>query len=243
MADPPRTGRPRRRRTSSASPLREQSSPEAEGLPRLPPGRHGLPRDLVAANQRGRIAAGMIAAVTERGYQGTAVAHVVAAAGVSRRTFYGRYADKAAAYFDVYSELTDLLLAAMAEARRSERGWAAGVRAQLAALLAVFDANRDLARLCLLVPPAAGGEVAAAYRRFLERLGEQLAEGRPGSARSPSPAARYGLVGGLAALVVEAAQSEDAEAFGALLPELVELVLTPYLGRGAAAARRADRAA
>jgi AcrR family transcriptional regulator len=245
LEEPPRG--PERRRLSGApdreaaadpaTPEREGASArEATALARLPPGRHGLPRELVAANQRDRIAAGVIAAVTERGYQGAAVAHIVAAAGVSRRTFYGRHANRAEAFFDVYSEITDLLLAAMAEARASARGgWAAGVRAQLAALLGLLAENPDLARFCLAVPPAAGGEVAAAGRAFLGRLGEQLAEGMPRRARRPSPAERHGTVGGLAALVLLAAGSEEAYSLTALLPELTELVLAPYLGREAAA--------
>jgi AcrR family transcriptional regulator len=221
------------------APIPTDAAPFTEkvvGLPSLPPGRHGLPREFVNRNQRDRIAAGMIAAVVERGYTATAVAHVIAAAHISRRTFYDNYADKAEAYFDVYSQVTDFLREAMAEARESERGgWAGRVRAQLAALLACFDANRDLALFCFARPPEAGDKVAATYRRFLEQLGELLAEGRPRRARRPTPAARYGLLGGLATLVVGAAQSDDADSFVVLLPELVELVLTPYLGREMAA--------
>jgi AcrR family transcriptional regulator len=227
----PREPSRRRNGEGPVDPLRE-----FVGLPSLPPGRHGLPRAFVVQNQRDRITAGMIAAVVERGYTETAVARVVAAGRISRRTFYDNYADKAEAYFDVYSQVTDFLREAMAEARDSERGgWAAGVRAQLAALLACFDANRDLALFCLARPPQAGAEVAATYRSFLEQLGEVLGEGRPRRARRPTPAAWYGLLGGLAALVVAAARSGDADSFVVLLPELVELVPTPYLGRGAAA--------
>jgi AcrR family transcriptional regulator len=252
MAGPPRGDPPKpSRRRGGESPVRPLHGPArrdppaaagvrptegAVGLPSLPPGRHGLPRAFVVQNQRDRITAGMIAAVVERGYTETAVARVIAAGRISRRTFYDNYADKSEAYFDVYSQVTDFLVEAMAEARESERrGWAARVRAQLAALLACFDANRDLALFCFARPPEAGGEVAATYRRFLEQLGELLAEGRPRRARRPTPAARYGLLGGLAALIVEAARSGDADSFVVLLPELVELVLTPYLGREVAA--------
>jgi AcrR family transcriptional regulator len=190
----------------------------------------------VVENQRQRIAAGMIRVVVEGGYAAATVTKVGAAAGVSRRTFYNYYGDKDEAFFDVYRQVTDFLLEAMAEAGAAEKGgWATRVRAKLAALLDCFAANPDLARFCLAAPPAAGGEVAAAYRDFLERLLASLREGRPKRARRPPPAAEYGLVGGMAALIVAAVESGGAEGLAPLLPEVTELVLTPYLGREEAA--------
>jgi AcrR family transcriptional regulator len=204
------------------------------GLPRLPPGRHGLPREFVVENQLQRIAAGMIAVVVDRGYAAASVTQVVAAAGVSRRTFYNYYSNKADAFFDVFGKVTDFLCTAMVEAGKTERGWAARVRAELDALLDCFAANPDLAAFCLIAPPAAGGEVAAAYRAFLDRLLAILVEGRPKSARRTSPAAESGLVGGLAALILAALAEDSPEAIRRLGPEVTELVLTPYLGREAA---------
>jgi AcrR family transcriptional regulator len=206
------------------------------GLPRLPPGRHGLSREFVVQNQRDRIAAGMIAAIVEHGYVGATVAQVVTAAGVSRRTFYNYYGDKEEAFFDVYRQVTDFLCEAMAEAGQSlgRAAWPVRVKAELAALLDCYVANPDLVRFCLVAPPAAGGEVAAAYRDFLERLLAVLREGRPKRVKRPPPASEYGLVGGLAALVVASVEEHGAEQLPTLLPEVVELVLTPYLGRTAA---------
>ena len=207
----------------------------AAGLPRLPPGRHGLPREFVVENQRQRIAAGMIAVVVERGYPATTVTQVVAAAGVSRRTFYNYYADKAEAFFDVYAQVTDFLCEVMFEAGGTERGWPARVRAELDALLDCFTANPDLIGFTLIAPPAAGGEVAVAYRAFLDRLRELLIDGRPKRVRTPSPAAEYGVIGGLVALLVGALEDGGAESIKRLGPEATELALTPYLGREAAA--------
>ncbi len=184
-------------------------------------------------NQKQRIAAGMIAIVVERGYIATTVTQVVTAAGLSRRTFYNYYADKQEAFFDVYGQVCDFLLGAMTEAGEQEkRSWAARVRSELAALLDIVAANPDLARFCLAVPPAAGGEVAAAYRDLLARLVTLLGEGRPKRTRRPPPAAEYAMAGGLAALILKAVtESRSPEAISQLLSEVTELVLTPYLGR------------
>lgn len=179
----------------------------------------------------------MIAVVVERGYGAATVTQVVAAAGVSRRTFYNYYSDKEEAFFDVYRQVTDFLCEAMAEAGKTAKGsWAARVRAELAALMDCFAANPDLVRFSLVAPPVAGGDVVSAYREFLERLLELLAEGRPKRVKRPPPASEYGLVGGLAALIVEAVERNGAEGLQPLLPEVVELVLTPYLGRERATA-------
>jgi AcrR family transcriptional regulator len=212
-----------------------RSGESGGGLPRLPPGRHGLSREFVVENQKQRIAAGVIAVVAGEGYAATTVSKIVAAAGLSRRTFYNYHSDKEEAFLGAYAEVTDFLLAAMAEAGGSAKGgWAAGVGAQLEALLGCFAANPDLVRFCLVAPPAAGGRVAAAYRSFLERLLEALLGERPGRARKPPPATGYTLIGGLAALIVTASESGGPKALTALLPEATELVLTPYLGREAA---------
>jgi AcrR family transcriptional regulator len=214
---------------------RRKGGEEAAGLPRLPPGRHGLSREFVVKNQRDRISAGMIRVVVDHGYHEASVSQVVAAAGVSRRTFYNYYPDKAGAFAAVYREVTDFLCESMREAGEGERGWPARVRAEIESLLDTFAANPDLVRFVLLAPPAAGGEIAAAYREFLARLLAVLLEGRPQRTRKPGPAAEYGLVGGLAGLLVAATEQGGSAALAALAPEAVELVLTPYLGREAAA--------
>lgn len=202
-----------------------------EGLRRLPPGRHGLPREFVIQNQRERLAAAMIATVAERGYHATTIAHIAELAGISRRTFYGYFSDKEACFSDTYEMVAEFLLGAMAEEGESEKRWAPRVRAELAALLAVFAANPDLARFALAAPPAAGGEIAAKYRSFLDRLLAALTEGRPGNTRRPSEAAEHGVAGGTAALIVDKVAAGEGEQLTELVPDLVELVLTPYLGR------------
>lgn len=178
----------------------------------------------------------MVEVVIEMGYAKTTVARVIVASGVSRRTFYNYYSNKESAFFDVYRQITDFLCDAMAAAGRDEAGgWPARVRAELAVLLGAYEANPDLIRFTLLAPRAAGGEVAAAYREFLERLLSVIREGRPKRAKHPAPAAEYGLIGGLAGLLVAAVVEGQGEHLGGLLPEVTELVLTPYLGREAAA--------
>jgi AcrR family transcriptional regulator len=211
---------------------------EPEGLQRLPPGRHGLPREFVTQNQRDRIAAGIIACVAEHGYHETTITQIAAAAGISRRTFYGYFASKEECFFDTYQLLGDHLAEVLAEAGEGEGRWPAKVRIQLGALLETLAANPDLVRFGLIAPPAAGGQFAERYRTFLERLVAIVTEGHPnGSDPERTDAAALAAAGGLAALLVAKVKAGEGERLPELLPELVELLLTPYIGRAKAVAQ------
>jgi AcrR family transcriptional regulator len=215
----------------------ERPEESGEGLPRLPPGRHGLPREFVTQNQRDRIAAGIIAAVAEHGYHETTITQIAASAGLSRRTFYGYFSSKEECFLDTYAMVADHLTETVEAAGGEEAEWPAQVRARLGALLDALAANPDLVRFCLVAPPSAGGKLAAPYEQLLRSLFELLTAGLPGppQTREPSEAAEQGVVGGLAAVLVAKVGAGEGPDLTALLPDLHELVLTPYLGRELAA--------
>jgi AcrR family transcriptional regulator len=226
--------------------VNERGSPGGEdselGLSRLPPGRHGLPRELVARNQRDRLAAGIITAVAEHGYHEATIAQIAAAAGVSRRTFYSYFSSKEECYFDTYGLIAEHLRNEMRGAGENCPDWPERVGAQLRALLVAFSANPDLVRFCLLVPRGAGGAIADRYREGLNNLLTILTDGAPQSsaAQPPSPAAEQALIGGMVALIVRKVSAGEGALLVDLLPDLLEVILTPYLGREAAS-RAAQR--
>jgi AcrR family transcriptional regulator len=65
-----------------------------ENLAVAPTGRHGLPRDVVAAHQRERLLAATIELVAKRGYRGTSIDHIVKAAKVGYVAFYELFEGK-----------------------------------------------------------------------------------------------------------------------------------------------------
>jgi AcrR family transcriptional regulator len=203
----------------------------APGLPRLPPGRHGLSREFVTRNQLDRLTAGMIAAIAEHGYHGATISQIAEAAGVSRRTFYGYYSGKEECFFATYQVIFDHLRETMTGAAGSAEDWPGQVRARLRAMLGVFAANPDLVSFTMIAPQAAGGEIAARYRTLLAQLVGVLKGEVPAEARQPSPAAEHGLIGAASALLVREVRAGRGENLPDLLPDLVELVLAPYLGR------------
>ncbi len=206
--------------------------------PRLPAGRHGLPREFVAENQRERIVTALVDSVAERGYNATTVADITKAASVSRRTFYEHFADKEACFLAAYEMVADHLLGSMKAAAAAYEEWPQKVRAALSTLLSFLAAEPELARICMIEPIAAGGEIAARYRVSLQGLVEILKAGHPepASGRPLPEATEETLVGGLVSLIVREISNGRAEQLERLLPDVVELTLSPYLG-GEEAAR------
>ena len=221
------------------APVTEQDGGDGgspDRLPKLPRGRHGLSREFVSQNQRDRITAGIIAAVAERGYQNAKVTDITNAAGLSRRAFYTHFESKEECFFATFDLIADHLRKVAAEAAAPHEEWPDRVRARLAAVLEVFAANPDLARYVLIAPPRAGDEIAARYRRAMDEVLTELTEGMPPEyvSRQPSEAVEAALIGGAAALIVRKVNAGEGAELPQLLPHLVEMTLTPYLGREAA---------
>ena len=213
----------------------KNGKPEAEAAApsaRLPAGRHGLPREFIVQNQRERIVTALVDTVAERGYNATTVANVTKAAAVSRRTFYEHFADKEACFLAAYEMVADHIAASMRAAAESFEDWPQQVRAALATMLRFLAGEPELARLCMIEPVAAGGQIATRHRASMQGLIEILKAGRPEqSGRRPLPeATEETLVGGIVSLVVREISAGRTEQLESLLPDLVELTLAPYVG-------------
>jgi AcrR family transcriptional regulator len=207
-------------------------------LAQLPHGRHGLPPEFVEHNQRERLIASFTALVGEVGYSGATITAVTEGAGVASRTFY-KYFETidevcVAAFEKGVEDLRPLVVAAY----RSEAEWPQRVRAVLAAFLAEFAEYPELARLLTAEPFVAGPELARMHKAAMEGLVPFLREGRKlQDGREPLPdTAERGILGAVNSMVGRQATAGRGEELEALLPDLTQFVLTPYLG--AAEARR-----
>jgi AcrR family transcriptional regulator len=205
-------------------------------LARLPPGRHGLPREFVTRNQRDRLAAGTIAVVAERGLNDATITQISAAAGVSRRTFYAYFSSKEECFLAAYATIVEHLRIATDAAASEYEEWPRQVGAKLGASLEFLAANPDLARFCLIAPQRAGEEVASRYRSGMGEVVGYLCEGMPPApaTRTPSEGVAVSLIGGMVALVVRKVEAGEGAGLPELLPDLLELFLAPYLGRAEA---------
>jgi len=97
------------------------------------------------------------------------------------------------------------------------------------------------AKLCLVEAQAAGGPALERYQAMLEKVAPKLREGRalnPRAERLPD-GFEVSIAGGLAWLVHQRLVDERSEELKGLLPEMLQITLTPYVGE-AAAARAAE---
>jgi AcrR family transcriptional regulator len=106
--------------------------------------------------QRERILRAMMDVVAERGYAGASVELVVAEAGVSRRTFYGCFANRDECFRELLDLASARTLELVATAFTRDATWQDGVRSALVSVLAFLDAEPLLARVWLVESPAAG---------------------------------------------------------------------------------------
>lgn len=217
---------------------REPRGEEPEPLARLPRGRHGLPRELVAENQRRRLIEGIVEAVAEHGYGATTIAHITTAAHLSRRTFYEHFANKEACFAAAYEAIFDHLRATLAAAMAGGEEWSGRVRAGLAALLGALAEHPEMARFFLIAPPGAGDEIADRHHEALRELVGELTAGAPPliAGGELSTAGEQAIAGGISRLVIGKLNAGEAARVPELLPALVELTLRPFLGTEEAAA-------
>jgi AcrR family transcriptional regulator len=221
----------------------ENPTPDAEGYPpelaRLPPGRHGLPREFVTHNQRERLIAGIAEAIAENGYSGTTIAHITRAAAVSRRTFYEHFESKddcfVAAYDTVMKELQERVTAGFEETD----DWAHAIKAGIDAMLGFLASEPNLARLCMVEALVAGPAVVERYDAAIQSFVPYFREGREGRPKEVldrlSATTEEALVGGMVSLISRRIIGGKTEELEDLLPDLVEFTLTPYLGSAEAA--------
>ena len=202
-------------------------------LARLPHGRHGLPAEFVAHNQRERLIASFIALLDEHGYDKATITAITEGAGVSSRTFYDHFATVEACYAAAFDSVLRQLGAELDEAFESESEWPLQVCAALAAWLDYLAADPAVARLLTAEPFVAGPAIAERYREALERAVPYLRAGREQRGAEGDllpPTTEKGLLGAVNGLIARQVKAGRAAELGGLLPDLVQFVLTPYVG-------------
>jgi len=140
---------------------------------RLPKGPHGLTREQVQSSQRQRILDAVLDVVGERGYAATTVAHVTAAAGVSRTTFYEQFESKQDAFLIAYDEFGERFLGDMDAVSTSEP---AEVLAAAAERLVNWGRRRPAACRAFLLEIHAVGEAGLEHRERVMKVAEERFE-------------------------------------------------------------------
>jgi AcrR family transcriptional regulator len=200
-------------------------------------GADGLPREHVSEIQRMRILAAMADVASERGAGSVTVAHVVARAGVSRRTFYDLFADREECFLAAFDEAIARVRAVVVAAAHGHDSWRERVRAGLWALLVFLDDEPALARLCVVESLAAGPRVLERRGALLRTLVAVVDEGRgamPAKAPVPPRLTAEGVVGAVLSVIHTRLAEGDGEPLRSVVGELMSTIVLPYLGRSLA---------
>jgi AcrR family transcriptional regulator len=203
-------------------------------MDRLPRGRHGLSPEFVARNQRERLIAGLTQALYEVGYQKTTVSLIGQRAAVSKSDFYKHFESKDDCFVAGYDAAVERIRGQVVEAcdAAASEPWPLRVGAAIDALLKLLAAEPALASIVLVEGLRAGRGVYDRYQAAIEAFVGYLREGAPeGPARTEVPEATdEAVVGGVASMLGRRVLAGEAEQLGQLFPEILEFVLSAYLG-------------
>jgi AcrR family transcriptional regulator/DNA-binding MarR family transcriptional regulator len=204
----------------------------------------GLPREHVGEIQRLRILAAMAEVASERGVGAATVAHVVARAGVSRRTFYDLFEDREECFLAAFELALAQATAVVLPAWQAPGAWKERIRAALIALLVFMDGRPALARLCVVQALGAGPRALERRGEILLALTAAIDEGRIATRKGGQlpPLTADGVIGGVLSVVHTRLREGIAEPLTGLLGELMSMIVLPYLGP-AAARRELERPA
>jgi AcrR family transcriptional regulator len=237
-------------RNAKAGAVRGRSGPAGRAAV-VRPGSEDPAPGRVAEIQRQRIIAAVTGVAGERGAANVTVAHIVARAGVSRRTFYELFVDREACLLAALDEALAAASAVVLPAYASGVGWRGRVRGGLGALLRFLDEQPGLGRLLVVEALGAGDQALerraccmAALIAAIDRGREEIRRGQ-----QPPPLTAEGVVGAVFAIVHARVLARDAQRVGEsvryrcgaaaaplveLCSQLTAVIVLPYLGQSAA---------
>ncbi len=204
------------------------NEPGDPGLRPLHGGRHSIPADVLAHNQRERLLAALASCAAEHGYNATTISQITSAASVSRRTFYEHFAGKEECFLAAYEALDGYVGTVMEEAVERESEWPDQVAAAFVDLLEFLASRPNFARLYLVEAAVVGEGMADAREKTAKRFIALLEPGR--RYRDVDPGIEEGLVGGIVTLLGRRVLGGEADHLDRFAPGLLEFALSPYLG-------------
>jgi len=221
---------------------RARSRPRTDGAAKA---RRAPERDRTfAAIQRARLLFATATVMRKRGAAAVTVSDIVAASGVSRRTFYELFDDREQCMREAIDDAIEHAARAVVPAWREGAGWRAATWAALCEFLGFLDDDPIRGALLVLDAPGAGKAALARHAEVMEVLVDAIDKGRALS-RSPDTLSRVtaeGVAGALLGVVHSRmfATNERGRRAGrggmrSLAGELMGMVVLPYLGPAAAA--------
>ena len=187
----------------------------------------------VVRHQRDRIIEALAREVVDNGYREVTVAGIANRAGVARNTFYENFASKEECFLAASDHAGQQAMQRVVDAvRQSPPDWPTQVRAGIGAFLSYAASESALARVFIVESRSAGPKASEYYERTLRVVVSLFRQGRPISPHGDElpETLEETIVGGIFWIVYQRIVSGSAEGLEALLPELVEFALAPYIG-------------
>jgi AcrR family transcriptional regulator len=188
---------------------------------------------VVAVHRRERLLGAAAEAVAAKGYASLVVNDIVDRAGVSRATFYELFDDKLDCVLAAHAAAVERFKQAISGAGASQEDWPVVAAAAVAAALD-FTAEHP-AEVELLLAAAHVASEPKLSRRGVAAQQELVALLRSGrrhcsGASTPLDLTEQAIVAAAMAVVGARLAHGESDRLGELRPELVQLVLTPYVG-------------
>jgi AcrR family transcriptional regulator len=218
----------------------ELGKPKGRRADQLPPGRHGLAPEYVAASQRMRLLEAVVEAVAEKGYQETRVTDIIARAGVSRKTFYEHFDEKEECFLAAYElEVSQIVeTAAGAFAGEGPRPWPEQLRDGVRAFLRYLAEHPAAARVCIVDVMGAGKKAIDRRDAALRSFTYFVDAGRSEADHEVPGRLALAILGGGYELIAAELIHGSAANLDRLAPDLVYLMTLPFLGPRRAFAER-----
>ncbi len=227
---------------ATEQPSGAEESP-ARGRP-LHGGRHSLPADLVAFDQRERLLAALARVVAEHGYNKATIGGIATAAAVSRRTFYEHFKGKEECFLAAYDALDDYLVSLVEESVPADAEWPERVTRTLATVVGFLGEHPDLARVYVVEPNVVSTKGMWMRRqKRADRYVELLEPGRDwrGDDRDLAEGIEEAIFGGIITLLARHILAGEGDRLNRFTPAVIEFALGPFMGmeraREVAAAR------
>jgi AcrR family transcriptional regulator len=199
---------------------------------RPPPGRQRLSREFIARHQRARIVAALAEETMDRGYRAITVADIVRRAGIARNTFYDNFASKEDCFLATQDFAVEESLRRVVDAATEKEGWEARLAAGLGAFLQYVASEPALARTCIVEALSAGPAAQERYEQSLQAFIPLLRIGREDSPYGDDlpDTLEETIIGGIFWVIYQRIVLGQTGQIEALLPDLVDFALTPYIG-------------
>jgi AcrR family transcriptional regulator len=207
-------------------------------LMKTPVGRDRVSRDLIESHQRERVLEAATGVFAKRGYPNTTIDHIVAAARIGVGSFYALFDGKEDCFAQVFDRVVERGRARLTDAIPVGAPWEEQSLAVLRALLDLIAEEPHAARIALVEVQTAGPESLARYEDLLEGLIPVLRDARnltPVGVELPETF-EDATIAGVAWLLHQRLVGGELDDVQQLLPDLVGILVEPYVGEDRAAA-------